>query len=154
MIETHVSAVVSSAAGTVSPDTPASEAAQQLRDPTVPALVVLDREERVVGIVTDSDFVALVAETRESVPVEAIMSTPVATIAPNLPTGLAADRMSEIGVKHLPVVENETYRGLVFLRSLAPYLARSRLEIAWKGEPLRVDAPRRNETVAVERTSE
>lgn len=153
MIETTIETVSSDAAGTITPETPASDAAQQLRDPTVPALVVLDETDRVTGIVTESDFVALVAETHEPVTVDAIMSSPVVTIPPNTPIGLAADRMNETGIKHLPVVDNDgTYHGLVSLRSLAPFLARHRLDVTWNGTPLRIDTTSSSERSVAERS--
>lgn len=154
MIEITIEAVSSHAAGTVTPETPASQAAQQLRDPTVPVLVVLDEQDHVMGIVTESDFVALVAETHDPVPVDAIMSTPVVTVSPDMPIGLAADRMNENGVKHLPVVVDDIYRGLVSLESLAPFLARTRLEVAWKGEPVHVDTAGHTGTSITERSSD
>ena len=85
MIETTVEPLVTDDAATVPPELPTPEAAERLRDPSVPALVVLDSEDSVVGIVSDSDFVALVAESPGSVPVETIMSSPVRTVAPGTP---------------------------------------------------------------------
>lgn len=149
MIETYAEAVMTDTVPTIPATTPATAAAQRLRDSAVPALVVLD-DHRVVGIVTESDFVALVAETNEPVTVESIMSSPVVTIPPGTPTGLAADRMHEAGVKHLPVVDGETYRGLVSLRSLSPFLSRARLDVTWGGEPIRLDRDDRPETTADE----
>lgn len=138
MIETTIEPVLTDTA-TVSPALPAPEAAETLRDPSVPALVVLGSDGEVVGIVSDSDFVALVAESPGTVPVEAIMSSPVRTVAPGTPLGLAADRMSDAGVKHLPVVEEGEFRGIVTLEAVAPFLSRNRLRIAWKGEPVHID---------------
>ncbi|WP_122090200.1 CBS domain-containing protein [Halalkalicoccus subterraneus] len=149
MIETYVEAVMTDTVPTVSPTTPVASAAQRLRDPAVPALVVLD-DQRVVGIVTESDFVALVAETNEPVSVEAIMSTPVVTVPSGTPTGLAADRMHEAGVRHLPVVDGETYRGLVSLRSLSPFLSRARLDVTWRGEPIHLDRGEHPEAITDE----
>ena len=148
MIETTIDPVLTSDAATVSPDLPAREAAETLRDPSVPALVVLDSGDDVVGIVSDSDFVALVAESPGPghVPVEVIMSSPVRTVELETPMGLAADRMNEAGVKHLPVVEDGEYRGLVTLEAMAPFLSRNRLRVAWKGDPIHIDTDERSET--------
>lgn len=151
MIETKIGAVVSDAAGRVTPETPAAEAAQRLRDPAVPALVVLDAEDHVVGMVTESDFVVLVAEAHEPATVSTIMSTPAVTISPELPIGLAADRMNESGVKHLPVVDDCSYRGLVSLRSLAPFLSPTRLDVLWKGASLTTDTTNNSGPPASER---
>lgn len=140
MIETTVEPILTDTA-TVPPDLPAPEAAEELRDPSVPALVVLDTNDRVVGVVSDSDFVAFVAESPGDVPVpvETIMSSPVRTVTPETPLGLAGDRMNEAGVKHLPVAEDGRYRGLVTLEAMAPFLSRNRLRVAWKGDPIHID---------------
>ncbi|WP_440770485.1 CBS domain-containing protein [Natronorubrum sp. DTA28] len=139
MIEILVERVLTRSARTLRPETPLSEAAQQLRDPDVSALIVLE-DEAVAGIVTESDIVAFVAETLEPHPVEAVMSAPVTTISPSESITTAAETMRADGVKHLPVVEGETYCGLVSMSTLSPYLSRRRLDIDWQDDPIRIDA--------------
>lgn len=171
MIDVPVSAVVTEAAPTVSPDTTAVEASRHLRRSDVHAVVVSDGDD-VVGIVTESDVVAVVAEGGENPPVASFMSSPVVTVAPTTPVGLAADRMRDAGVTRLPVVDSEDrrssdgeiastarterddvpqatdeaggegrYRGLVTRADIAPYLSRHRLEVDWEGDPLSLDDP-------------
>lgn len=137
MIEIPVEDVMTRSARPLEPETPISEAAQRLRDPDVSALVVLE-DDAVVGIVTESDVVAFVAETLEPHPAEAIMSSPVTTISPAEPVTAAIETMRAAGVKHLPVVRGECYRGLVSASTLAPYLSRRRLEIEWQDDPIRI----------------
>ncbi|WP_121741357.1 CBS domain-containing protein [Natronorubrum halophilum] len=137
MIETPIEYVVTQTARTLEPETPVSEAASRLRDPDVSALVVLE-DETVVGIVTESEIVAFVAETLEPHPVEAVMSSPVTTVSPSESITDAAAAMRTNGVKQLPVVEGDTYRGLVSATALAPYLSRHRLEIDWRDDPIRI----------------
>lgn len=106
----------------------------------MPALVVCDATETVVGIMTESDIVAVVAERGGNRPVESFMSTPVVTIVPSTPVGIAADRMRDAGITLLPVVDDEdAYRGLVTRADLAPHLSRHRLDITWNGDPLTLD---------------
>jgi CBS domain-containing protein len=150
MIETTIEPVLSDAAATVSPDLPTSDAAQRLRDPAVPALVVLDERAHVAGIVTDSDFVALAATHDDAATVAELMSTPVVSVPPETPVGLAADRMTEAGVKQLPVVSDSRYIGLVSLESIAPYLSRNRLRVVWKGEPIRLESTTASGTTETE----
>lgn len=139
MINIPVSAVMSDAASVVSPDTTTVEAAQELRRPDVRALVVCDVAGTVVGIVTEADIVAVVAERGGNRPIESFMSTPVKTTTPSTPISLAADTMRDAGVTQLPVVADGTYTGLVTQDTLAPYLSRHRLEIDWNGKPLSLD---------------
>ncbi|WP_436345090.1 CBS domain-containing protein [Natronorubrum sp. FCH18a] len=139
MIETPIERVLTRTIRAIQPATSVSEAAQRLRDPDVSVLVVLE-DETVVGIVTESDIVAFVAETLEPHPVEAVMSTPVTTISPSESVTTAAETMRANGVKHLPVVEGGTYCGHVSISTLAPYLSRHRLEIDWQDDPIRIGA--------------
>lgn len=141
MIDVPVSSAVTRDAAQVTPDASTVEAARLLRRPSVPALVVCDDAATVQGIVTESDAVAVVAERAGNPPVSAFMSTPVSTVGPSTPVGLAADRMRDAGVRHLPVVDDaDTYLGLVTREALAPYLPRYRLEVTWDSEPLSLEA--------------
>ncbi|WP_256392298.1 CBS domain-containing protein [Natronoarchaeum rubrum] len=140
MIDVPVAAVASATAPEVSPETTTVEAASRLRRPEVPALVVCDRTS-VVGIVTESDVVAAVAERGTDRPVESYMSSPVVTARPSTPVGIAADRMRDAGITLLAVVEDGAYEGVVTRRSLRPYVSRRRLAVDWDGEPLSLDDP-------------
>ena len=160
MIEVQVSSLVTDAP-TVPPETTTVEAATRLRRPAVPALVV-SSGEAVVGVVTESDVVAVVAEGGENPPVESFMSSPVVTVGPTTPVGLAADRMRDAGVTRLVVErrdsadhrpqagESADYRGLVTRDDVAPYLSRHRLDVDWKGDPLSLDGTGTPDTVATE----
>jgi CBS domain-containing protein len=140
MIEIPVHGALTEDAVVVGPDCSLVEAAEYLRDPNVPALVVRDGPEGVTGVVTESDVVAAVAEGEFTLPVERIMSSPVITATPGTPVGLAADRMRKAGIAVLPVVDDEgEYHGVVTRGTLAPYVTRSRLDSTWDAEPLRLD---------------
>ena len=140
MIEMTVNSLGVQAPPTVSPDLAAAEAAQHLRRPAVPALVVC-LDDAVTGIVTESDIVAMVAETAEQPTVGEIMSTPVTTIEPTATLKAATETMQAAGVRHLPVVSDGSYCGLLSADSLSPYLSRGKLEIEWHGESLRLEPP-------------
>lgn len=123
-------------------------AADKLRDPETPALFVQDETGTLIGVVTESDIVATIAEGGTNPTVKSYMSTPVQTVGPKVPIGLAADRMRDSGVTVLPVVD-DGYEGFVTREQLAPYLPRHRLEITWDGDPIRLPdsrttAPRRD----------
>jgi CBS domain-containing protein len=140
MIEIPVSTAVTDSAPVVEPDCSVREAACQLRDPEVPAVIVRDSPGEISGIVTESDVVAIVAEGGFSHSVESCMSSPVITVGPSTPVGLAADRMRDMGVTLLAVVDDDDeYHGLISRDSLAPYLSRQRLGITWNGDPLALD---------------
>jgi CBS domain-containing protein len=147
MIETTVDAVRTEGARTVTPATPVPEAAEHLRDPAVSALPVVE-EGDVVGMLTESDLVAMVAETDERPAVREIMSTPVTTVSPTATVHEAAERMRTAGVKHLPVVSDGVFGGLLSVEALAPYCSRHSVDVGWEGEPTRVDAAERGGVTA------
>jgi CBS domain-containing protein len=134
MIEFESSSVMNDSGETVTPETSVFRAASELRRPDTAALVVLDGES-VVGIVTESDVVAVVAERGGDLPVREFMSTPVVTVTPDRSARAAADLMRREGVTVLPVVD-DGYCGLLTRESLAPTVARNRLDVDWQGEPL------------------
>jgi|AntDeeMinimDraft_4_1070355.scaffolds.fasta_scaffold00255_7 CBS domain-containing protein len=122
--------------------TPVPAAAERLRDPDVEILVVRDDDGAVLGVVTESDVVALVAETDDLGTVARCMSSPAVTIRPTATVREAAARMCRDGVKHLPVVdEHGECRGVVSRSSLAPYCSRRSLAVQWHDDPLTVDSP-------------
>ncbi|WP_254525040.1 CBS domain-containing protein [Natrinema caseinilyticum] len=139
MIETTVAAVGLRQSVTIAPETSVTEAARRLRCTDVPALVVLE-DDAVVGVVSESDLVAMIAETDDRPTVRALVSTPVATTSPSATLSEAAETMRTSGVKHLPVVGDGRFRGLLSARTLAPYLPRHRLEIEWRAEPMRLES--------------
>ena len=147
MIETTVETVEFPSPRTIAPDAPLPEAARQLRRTDVAALVVLS-DESVVGMVTESDIVALVAETDDRPAVREFMSTPVTMVSPSTTLSEAAETMRSAGVKHLPVVDDGVYCGLLSARTLAPYLPRHRLEIEWEDEPTSFESPDGQEITA------
>ncbi|SET01921.1 cyclic nucleotide-binding/CBS domain-containing protein [Natrinema hispanicum] len=139
MIELTVDAVRLHSPRTITTGTPMSEAATSLRRADVSALpVVVDGS--IVGIVTQSDIVALVAETDDRPAVRMVMSSPVTTISPTATLSEAAETMRTAGVKHLPVVDDGNYCGLLSVRTLAPYLSRHRLEIKPHDESMHIDS--------------
>jgi len=140
MIEIPVSTAVTDDAPVVDSGCSVRAAACHLRDPDVPAVVVRDSPGEISGIVTESDVVVIVAEGGFSHPVASCMSSPVVSVRPSTPVGLAADRMRDAGITLLAVVDaDDEYHGLVTRDALAPYLSRQRLGITWNGEPLALD---------------
>jgi CBS domain-containing protein len=130
MIETTVAHVEVRTPEPVTPDTPVAEAAQSLRRVDVPALPVVE-DDAVVGILTESDVVAMVAETADRPVVGAVMSSPVATITPTATLTAAAETMRSVGVEQLAVVDDGIYCGVLSATTVAPFLSRRALDIEW-----------------------
>ncbi|WP_435068041.1 CBS domain-containing protein [Haloplanus sp. C73] len=138
MFDTRVETALTGYGQTVTPTTPAAEAAQKLRDPDVPLLVVED--DGVEGVVTESDFVAMVAETSDPVPVAELMSDPPVAVSPTTSLATVVEKMRTHGVKQVLIVDDDTYWGFVSTRSVDPHLADDTIEVSWNGTPTRIDA--------------
>jgi CBS domain-containing protein len=90
------------------------EAAQKMARNHVGALAVLD-DGRLVGILSEADLVTAIAEeaTMAATSVDEYMTEGAITVAPGDDAGIAARRMVEHGIGHLPVVDHETAIGMV-----------------------------------------
>ncbi|MBB5576678.1 MULTISPECIES: CBS domain-containing protein [Rhizobium] len=132
---------------TVAPSTPLIDAAKLMLERRVGGLPVLDDHGRLVGIITESDFlrwgepgtekarsrwlsffvnVGKMAEEyvrSHGRKVEEVMSSPVETVSPDTDSVAAASIMEKHAIKRLPVVADEKVVGIVsrsdFMRALA-----------------------------------
>jgi predicted transcriptional regulator len=104
---------------TTEPDETLLDAAGRMNCYQIGALPVYE-QHRLIGIVTERDIVAALSEgadpTTTSV-AEYMTELPV-TIAPDDDVTLAAHRMAELGVRHLPVVEGNHLVGMLSMRDL------------------------------------
>ncbi|MGQ4556459.1 CBS domain-containing protein [Halobellus sp. GM3] len=130
MDDIFVARVMSSPVHTVSPDTLVEDAAGEMLDAGIGSVVVVD-DGRLVGILTTTDFVKIVAERKpkDQTPVSAYMSDAVATTTAQVPIAEVAETMMERGIHHVPVVDaDDAVIGMVTTTDLASYL--SHLEAA------------------------
>ena len=108
---------------TTSPETTVREAAETMQAENINALFVPGAE---AGIVTSSDIVAAVAEAADTtaVTVGEVMTAPVERVPRSLPLGEAAAMMTNFGIKHLPVVDDDNdYVGIVSSTDITMALA-------------------------------
>jgi CBS domain-containing protein len=104
---------------TTQPDDTLLDAAGQMNCYQIGALPVYE-ERRLIGIVTERDLTAAVAEGANpaTTRVADYMTEQPVTVAPNDDLEVAARRMAEIGVRHLPVVEGDRLVGVLSMRDL------------------------------------
>ncbi|MBF0268213.1 MAG: CBS domain-containing protein [Alphaproteobacteria bacterium] len=103
------------------------EACQRIAKARVSALVVVDGEDRPIGVMTERDLVNAIAHRGKAaldLIVHDVMSRPVQTVADKDFVHVALGRMSRLGVRHLVAVDCEgkaigmvTGRALLQLRS-------------------------------------
>lgn len=90
------------------------EAAQKMARNHVGALAVMD-EGALVGVISEADLVTAIAEEAsfELTSVDDFMTEDAITVTPADDAGVAARRMVENGIGHLPVVERDAPVGMV-----------------------------------------
>jgi CBS domain-containing protein len=90
------------------------EAAQTMASNHVGALAVLD-EGVLVGVISEADLVTAIAEEAplELTTVDLFMTADAITVTPGDDAGIAARRMVENGIGHLPVIERDSAVGMV-----------------------------------------
>ncbi|MDX1513151.1 MAG: CBS domain-containing protein [Gammaproteobacteria bacterium] len=104
----------------------AQEAAREMIDNNVSAVVVVDKNEKLAGIVTERDMTRrVVAECLDpaSVVLKEIMTAKPETLAPDDLAHEALSRMLKRGFRHLPVVEDGHVVGMVSMRNLQQAIA-------------------------------
>jgi CBS domain-containing protein len=107
----------------VSPDTPVVEVAKMITSRRIGAVMVLDREQRVLGILSERDLVRALATRADGIVglvAEQLMTREVIMVGPDTPVDAALQIMDEGYFRHLPVVDGEgKLLGLVSVRDLA-----------------------------------
>jgi CBS domain-containing protein len=101
------------------PDTRLADVAKLMRRQRVGAVVVMEAQ-RLVGILTERDLMRAVADGADPARVAASerMTPGPRTIDCDERATAAAELMLDLGVRHLPVVENGTVVGVVSARDL------------------------------------
>jgi len=105
----------------VSPEQSVYEATAQLSERNVGALIVLDDEERLVGIFSERDCVRRVMLARRSFTdtrVRDVMTTSVKVARLNDSVDRCMRTVTELRIRHLPVVEDERVVGMISVGDL------------------------------------
>jgi CBS domain-containing protein len=89
------------------------------------SVVVVD-QEKPVGIITERDITraSLRGDSMLKLPVRSLMSRPLQTIAPDYEIWRAFEVMLKLGVRRLPVLDNEKLVGIVTEKDLARWVLR------------------------------
>ncbi len=104
----------------IGPENPVIEAIQLMADRHVGALPVVQGEE-LVGIVSERDYarkVILLGRSSADTPVWQIMSSPVTTVSPEEEIHRCMELMTELRIRHLPVVERGRMIGIISIGDL------------------------------------
>lgn len=123
----RVHEVMGSPVATAAQDTSIADACRRMADSGISSLIVADRENRPIGIVTERDVLRAVAAHREraiGLPLSHVMSSPVATVRDDALLYVAMGRMDRLKLRHLVAVDRQgratgmvTVRGLLHIRA-------------------------------------
>ena len=125
MVATTVRQVITKKLETIPPSSNAQEAAKRMRDKKVSSLVVIEKGDTPVGIVTERDLVRHVCSkdiSSDSVLIQEIMSSPMVTIDVNASIEQAADKMIQNKVRHLLIVDKDRIHGMITPSDFTIYL--------------------------------
>ncbi len=106
---------------TASPGESVSAVAALLHSRRVGAMVVVDADHSVVGIVSERDIVRIVAEEGASglgKPISTCMTRDVVFADPNETVDALMERMTDRRIRHLPVCRNDRLLGIVSIGDL------------------------------------
>lgn len=105
---------------TIQAEEPVLEAIQVMADKHIGALPVM-RGEELVGIVSERDYarkVILLGRSSSDTPVWQIMSSPVKTVTPDESVHRCMEIMTEMRIRHLPVLEKGRLVGMISIGDL------------------------------------
>ncbi len=106
---------------TASPNETVAVAAALLHSRRVGAMVIVDAEDTIVGILSERDVVRVVAERGGAglaEPIAGCMTKDVVFAAPTEPVESLLERMTDRRVRHLPVVKDGRLVGIVSIGDL------------------------------------
>src|SRR5512145_1543830 len=105
---------------TIGPEEPVLAAIQLMADKHIGALPVVNGEE-LMGIVSERDYarkVILLGRSSSDTPVWQIMSSPVTTVGPDETVHRCMEIVTELRIRHLPVVEKGKLIGIISIGDL------------------------------------
>jgi len=126
MIDVFVGRLMSSPVVSVPPETAVTTAADRLLDRDISSLVVTDEDNDLIGILTTTDFVRMIADetAADETTVADYMTTSVVTVSANDSVDDVAETMVQRGFHHLPVVDDKSgVIGMVTTTDVTAYVS-------------------------------
>jgi CBS domain-containing protein len=123
--DVFVARLMTSELHTVTPDTLVEDAAAVLLDNDVSSALVVDDDGDLVGILTTTDFVDIVAKSqpKAETTVERYMTRDPVTAGAQDAVSAVASLMIEHGFHHVPVVDGDTPIGIITTSDFAAYVS-------------------------------
>jgi CBS domain-containing protein len=123
--DVFVARLMSTDLHTVTPDTLVEDAAAVLLENDISSVLVVDDDGELVGILTSTDFVDIVAKSqpKAETTVERYMTRDPITAGAQDDVAAVAATMLEHGFHHVPVVDGETPIGIITTSDFAAYVS-------------------------------
>ncbi|MGQ3328672.1 CBS domain-containing protein [Halorubrum sp. FL23] len=123
--DVFVARLMTSELHTVTPDTLVEDAAAVLLDNDISSALVVDEAGALVGILTTTDFVDIVAKSqpKAETTVERYMTREPITASAQDSVSAVAATMVEHGIHHVPVVEGDEPIGIITTSDFAAYVS-------------------------------
>jgi CBS domain-containing protein len=105
---------------TIGPEEPVLAAIQLMADKHIGALPVM-RDQELIGIVSERDYarkVILLGRSSSDTPVWQIMTPTVKTVSPDEDVHRCMELMTELRIRHLPVLEKNRLVGIISIGDL------------------------------------
>jgi CBS domain-containing protein len=111
----------------IQPETPLSEAIEQMKKDEGGCAIVCDESGRVVGIFTERDLLNKIVgqQVEKNAPVRDFMSAAVETLTTDATIGDAVRIMNEKSYRNIPLVRDEQLIGSISVFDIITYLAES-----------------------------
>jgi CBS domain-containing protein len=112
---------------TISPEASVQEVAQLLSQKSISGVPVIDKDGKIIGIVTEADIISKV--NREGLCVADIMSSEIIVVDEGTGVGEIAMLLSERKIKRVPVMQNSQLVGIVSRADIVRAVAQGCLSI-------------------------
>ena len=108
-LDVEVEFVMSTPPITAKPTTPLWEVARKMYENNIGSILIVDEDGKLSGIITRRDLLYLLASgiAARNPPAGAVMSTSVITASPKEQVIKILGRMRKLGIRHIPVVDDD-----------------------------------------------
>ncbi len=105
---------------TIDEDTPIPQAAQQMLKFNSSYIIVVDKDTKPVGIVTEKDFMIIIAreKTCHGASIKEVMSKPLVTASYETTLEDCGEILKRNGIKHLPITRDGKLHGVITIKEL------------------------------------
>ena len=122
----HVADIMHTDVKTADAEDTFADVAKVMRSNGISSVVVLDKEKKLTGIVTERDIVNLIAAGGDPHSVKVVHGMTrrhLETCSPKADIAEAADQMVSLNIRHLPVVDRGKVIGIISIRDLTRWAA-------------------------------